>query len=151
MRFEGIVTDSRHNNLESIFRGFKEGKEFNDREVLDAYHKFSSTIQTNTISAAELEFVIVATIAANKPNLSSQLLTQPLLMLVWSFGDEINNETVTQFIDGYILSDKAEPYGGIPDDTAVDWLKTYFKNNQEDVQRKLKEVIDKNNEELENI
>ncbi len=151
MRFEGIVSDSRHNYLESIFRGFKQGKELSNREVLNAYHKFSAKINTNTISAAELEFVIVATIAANKPNLSLQLLDKPLLMLVWSFGDEINSETVTQFIDGYILSDKAEPYGGIPDDTALDWLKTYFNNNQEDVQRKLKEVIDKNNEELEKI
>ena len=147
-RFEEIVSDSRHNHLESIFKGFKEGRELSDGEVIEAYHKFSSEIQTNTISAAELEFVIVATIAVNKPNLSIRLLAQPLLMLVWSFGDKITSETVVQFVNGYILNDKAEPYGGIPGSKAVNWLKDYFKNNYKVVQRKLDEVIDENNKEL---
>ena len=118
---------------------------------MEAYYKFSSQIQTNTLSAAELEFVIVATIAANKPNLSEELLAKPFLMLVWTFGDKINSKTVTQFIDGYILHEKAQPYGGLPGEKAVRWLKEYFAQNDEAVQRKLDEVIAQNNDELSEI
>ncbi|MCB9033093.1 MAG: hypothetical protein H6553_04590 [Chitinophagales bacterium] len=119
-----------------------------DEEVKESYYKFSNRIQTNTISAAELEFVIVATIVVHKPQLTEELLYQPLLMLVWSFGNEIDCETVIKFVDGYILHEKAKPYGGIPDVDAVNWLNQYFKNNKVIIQRKLIEVIKKNNEEL---
>ena len=150
-RFLSIVSDRRSNYLELLFKDFESGIEISDEKVLEAYDKFSKNIQTNTISAAELEFVIVATIISYKPHLTERLLSQPLLMMVWSFGDKINFETVTEFVEVHILNEKAEPYGGIPGDKAMKWLKEYFRKNENQVQKKLLEVIEKNNEELEKI
>ncbi len=150
-RFEDIVSDKRFNSLETIFKNLQEGRELKDEEIKEAYELFSKSIQTNTISAAELEFVIIASICAYKPHLTKDLLTQPLLMLVWSFGNKITSKTVIEFIEGYILHQKAKPYGGLPSLKAEIWLKEYFRNNRSLVQSKLERVIKQNNEELEII
>ena len=151
-RFESIISDTRFNFLENIYkRLLDKGTTLTDKEILDAYFKFSDNIQTNTFAAAELEWVTISVICYFRPNLTEILLRRGLLSIVYSLGDDIDWFTVKQFIDRQILDDNAEPYGGLPPNVGQEWLKNILPNQKEMVQKVLVDVIEENRNELENI
>ena len=143
LRFESIITDQRFNYLENIYkRLFENDDSLKDTEILSAYFKFSDSIQTNSFSAAELEWVIISVICHYRPNLMETLMKRGLLAIVYSLGADIDWFTVGQFIDKRILSDEVEPYGGLPPEIGQVWLKNLVTFHKELVQKVLLEVIE---------
>ena len=143
LRFESIITDQRFNYLENIYkRLFENDDSLKDSEILSAYFKFSDSIQTNSFSAAELEWVIISVICHYRPNLMETLMKRGLLAIVYSLGADIDWFTVGQFIDKRILSDEVEPYGGLPPEIGQVWLKNLVTFHKELVQKVLLEVIE---------
>lgn len=151
-RFDSIISDKRFNFLESIYkRLFENDTTLADKEILDAYFKFSDNIQTNTFAAAELEWVTISVLCHFRTHLTETLLRRGLLTIVYSLGDDIDWFTVKQFIDRQILDSKTEPYGGLPPTVGQEWLKNILPNQKEMVQKVLVDVIEQNRKELENI
>jgi len=143
LRFESVITDQRFNYLENIYkRLFENDDSLKDSEILSAYFKFSDSIQTNSFSAAELEWVIISVICHYRPHLMETLMRRGLLAIVYSLGTDIDWFTVGQFIDRYILSDEVEPYGGLPPEIGQVWLKNLVTFHKELVQKVLLEVIE---------
>lgn len=143
LRFESIITDQRFNYLENIYkRLFENDDSLKDSEILSAYFKFSDSIQTNSFSAAELEWVIISVICHYRPNLMETLMKRGLLAIVYSLGADIDWFTVGQFIDKRILNDEVEPYGGLPPEIGQVWLKNLLPFHKELIQKVLLEVIE---------
>ena len=152
LRFDSIISDKRFNYLESIYtRLFDNDTELADAEIVDAYFKFSDNIQTNTFSAAELEWVTISILCHFRPNLTETLIRRGLLSIIYSLGDDIDWFTVGQFIDRRILGENVEPYGGLPPIEGQAWLKELLPAQKETVQKVLVEVIEENKKALENI
>jgi hypothetical protein len=148
-RFDSIISDSRFNYLESIYkRLLNNDTTVTDTEILDAYFKFSDSIQTNTFAAAELEWVTISVPCYFRRNLTETLLRRALLSIVWSLGDNIDWVIVVQFIEKRILADQAEPYGGLPPDIGQKWLKEILPTEKETIQKDLNDVIKQNRIEL---
>lgn len=144
-RFVFIIADNQINYLESVYkRLFDSDNSLTDEEILIAYNNFSEKIQTNTFSAAELEWVIISVLCYYRPALTEILLRRPLLAIVYSLGDDIDWFTVGQFIDKRILAEKVEPYGGLPPNVGQDWLKQLLPAQKETVQKVLLHVIEEN-------
>jgi len=122
-----------------------------DREILEAYFQFSDKIQTNTFAAAELEWVAISVLCHFRPNLIEILIRRALLAVVYSLGDDIDCLTVKEFLDKKILSNNAEPYGGLPPELRLKWLQNSLPQQKNIVQKVLEDVINKNKNELENI
>lgn len=151
-RFDSMHSDSRFSFLEEIYRRLTiNDLSLTDEEILDKYYKFSDKIQTNTFSAAELEWVTISIICYHRPNLIEILIRRGLLCIVYSLGDDIDSSTVLEFINRRILLDEVEPYGGLPPDVGIKWLADILPTLQDTVQKVLKEVIEQNRRELENI
>jgi hypothetical protein len=151
-RFDDIISDKRFNFLEGIYkRLFDNDTTLTDKEILDAYFKFSDSIQTNTFAAAELEWVTTSVLCHFRPHLTETLLRRGLLSIVYSLGDDIDWYTVKQFIERQILYNPNEPYGGLPPAAGQEWLKNLLPNQKETVQKVLVDVIEENRKELENI
>lgn len=151
-RFDSIHSDSRFNFLEEIYRRLSiNDLSLTDEEILDKYYKFSDSIQTNTLSAAELEWVTISIICYHRPNLIEILIRRGLLCIVYSFGDDIHSSTVLEFINRRILLDEVEPYGGLPPDVGIKWLADILPTLQDAVQKVLQDVIEQNRRELEKI
>ena len=151
-RFDSIISDNRFNYLENIYHRLNnDDVKLTDKEILDNYYLFSDTIQTNTIAAAELEFVIVSILCFYRPQLTEKLLRRPLLSVVYSFGDEINEEHIFSFVKNRLLTPGVKPYGGLPPTNGVKWLTETLPIEQNLVQLVLKDVIRQNREELNNI
>ncbi len=140
-RFDSIVTDSRFNYFEPIFNDFEKGVEISDDEIILAYKNFASSVYSNTVAMAELHMVLVATIAVHNPNLIEELLERPMLMIYLSFGEKVGNERVVNFIRKRLLAKDAEPYGGLPNKKAMNWLKSFFPKNKELVEKVFDKVI----------
>lgn len=148
-RFDSIINDKRFNYLENIFiKIYRDDKTLTDEEILDGYYKFSDKIQTNTFSAAELEWVTISVLCYFHPNLTEKLIRRGLLSIVYSLGDDIDWFTVKEFIEKQILSDKADPYGGLPPIEGQIWLKSLLPSQKEVVQKVLDDVIKENKKEL---
>ena len=145
-RFKAVISDERFNYLDSVFNDLEKGVFVSDEDVLNAYSQFSVRMASNVVSLGELHFVLTATIASYKPNLAEELLDRPLEMLVVLYGDDLTVEVIKNFIASQILRKDAEPYAGLPNEKAVRWLETFFINNQELVERKIKESIDEHYE-----
>ena len=151
-RFDSIISDTRFNYLDSIYkRLFESDINLTDTEVLDAYFKFSNNIQTNTFASAELEWVTISVLCYFRQNLTEILLRRGLLSIVYSLGDDIDWFTVLQFIDKRILADKVEPYGGLPPKVGLKWLTEILPTEKETIQRVLDDVIRENKIELDKI
>lgn len=151
-RFEDIISDTRSNYLESIYkRLFDNDASLTDKEILDAYFKFSDSIQTNTFAAAELEWVAISVLCYFRSNLTETLLRRGLLSIVWSLGDDIDWFTVLQFIERRIIGNKLEPYGGLPPESGQKWLTEILPTQKEIIQKVLEDVIKKNQIELDKI
>ena len=151
-RFDNIISDKRFNFLESIYkRLFEKDTELTNDEILEAYIKFSDKIQSNTFAVAELEWVTISVLCYFRPNLTEVLIRRGLLSIVYSLGDDIDWNTVRQFIESRILANNAEPYGGLPPNEGQEWLKELLPAQKELVQKVLVEVIEENRKELENI
>jgi hypothetical protein len=148
-RFVDILTDHRCNQLAPIFTSIaQKDPTLTDGQILDAYYAFSDRIQTNTFAAAELEWVTVATLCASRPHLTSTLIRRGLLSIVWSMGDEITSDDVLAFIHHRILASDATPYGGLPPDEGLTWLKDALPLQKALIQPILEEVIQQNKREL---
>jgi|GEM_PF-1369896 len=148
-RFTDIINDTRCNVLSSIFPRLAQGdSNLTDQEILDSYFAFSNKIQTNTFAAAELEWVTVATLCAHRPHLTGTLIRRGLLSIVWSIGDEITNEDVLAFLDHRVLASNAMPYGGLPPDAGLTWLKDELPKQKALIQHVLEEVIQQNKKDL---
>jgi len=151
-RFNGIISDVRFNYLERIYeRLFDEDATLSDAEIVESYFKFSDCIQTNTFSAAELEWVVISVICYFRPSLTGIMLRRGLRSIVWSLGDDVDSFTVLQFIDVRILADEAEPYGGLPPAVGLKWLTDILPTQKEAVQMVLNDVIEENRREFEDI
>ena len=151
-RFENIISDNRFNFLEDIYkRLFSNDPSLTNKEILDNYYKFADSIQTNTIAAAELEWVTISVICFHRPNLTEELLRRGLLCIVYSWGDNIDSEHVLDFIRERILAVDVEPYGGLPPNIGVRWLTDVLPTQQEIIQRILEDVIRQNRLELEQL
>lgn len=151
-RFDSIISDKRFNYLENIYERLgKNDTTLTDTEILDSYFKFSASIQTNSIAAAELEWAAISVLCHFRPHLTEALIRKGLLAIVSSFGDNIDWYTVQQFIDQRILSDKITPYGGLPPEVGQQWLKDILPEKKESVQKVLDDVIKENRIELEKI
>lgn len=152
IRFNQIISDKRFNYLEEIYQSLFENKDaLTDEEILNAYFNFSNKMQSNSFAIAELEWVIISILCHFRPNLTATLLKRPLLAIICSIGDDIDWFTVKQFIDRRILAKNAEPYGGLPPELGVLWLKELLPNKKEKVQKILEIVIEENRKEIENI
>jgi hypothetical protein len=68
--------------------------------------------------------------------LTKTLIRGALLDVVRSLGNDIDWFTILQFIDKRILADKAEPYGGLPHDVGIKWLKEILPQQKETLQGK---------------
>lgn len=89
-RFDTIHPHNGINSLEEIYTKLAlNDLSLTDEEILDKYYKFSDKIQTNTFSAAELEWVTISIICYYRPNLSEVLIKRGLLCIVYSLGDDI--------------------------------------------------------------
>lgn len=152
LRFDSIIGDKRFNFLESIYkRLFEKDTKLTDTEILNSYFKFSDNIRTNTFAAAELELVSISVLCHFRPNLTETLIRRGLLCIVYSLGDDIDWLTVEQFIERRILADNVEPYGGLPPNEGLEWLKELLPAQKEIVQKILVDVIEENRKELEKI
>jgi len=140
-RFKAVISDERFNYLDSVFNDLEKGVFVSDEDVLNAYSQFSAKMASNVVSLGELHFVLTATIASYKPNLAEELLDRPLEMLVVLYGDDLTVEVVNNFITSQILRKDTDAYAGLPNKKAITWLETFFINNQELVERKIKESI----------
>jgi hypothetical protein len=148
-RFNNIIKDKRFNYLESIFiRIYDNDKTLTDKEIVDAYYQFSNKTQTNTFSAAELEWVVISVLCYFHPNLTEKLTRRGLLSTVYSLGDDIDWFTVKQFIERRILSDKSEPYGGLPPTEGQLWLRNLLPSKKDIIQKVLEDVVKENRKEL---
>ncbi len=151
-RFECIIIDSRFNSLDNIYKLLlSNDTALRDKDILDNYYKFSDSIQTNTIAAAELEWVIISVICFYRPKLTEELVRRGLLYIVYSWGDSIDSDHVLEFIRGRILAINAEPYGGLPPDAGINWLTVILPSQQEVIQKILEDVIRQNKLELEQL
>jgi hypothetical protein len=151
LRFESIHSDHGFNYLEDIYhRLLAEDKTLEGSEIINNYYKFSDKIQTNTFAAAELEWVTISTICYFRPELTSLLIRRGLLCIVYSWGDKIDSSDVFAFIEQRIFNNDS-PYGGLPHDVGVTWLKEILPSQTELVQQVLKEVNEQNNKELEDL
>ncbi len=151
-RFDSIISDKRFNYLDSTFKRLNDNDvALSDKRILEDYYLFSDQIQTNTIAAAELEFVIISVICYYRPNLTEQLLRRPLLCVVYCLGDEINEGHVMSFVKNRLLTSEVRPYGGLPPDNGIKWLAETLLTEKVLVQSVLKEVIRQNKEELNSI
>ena len=107
-----------------------------DEEIITAWENFQSQIQTNCQSAAEALMAGMASICYHKPHLAEQMLPgmlEPLFMLAVEDADEII-AWAKQYIE------KAEPYMGRPDDSAIHWIETDFCNDYKMIQVVLKQL-----------
>jgi hypothetical protein len=151
-RFDSIISDNRFNFLEDIYkRLLSNDATLTDKEILDNYYRFSDSIQTNTIAAAELEWVTVSVICFYRPKLTEELIRRGLLCIVYSWGDNINSEHILDFIRERILAVNVEPYGGKPPETGMKWLTDILPTQQEVIQRIQEDVISQNRLELEQL
>jgi hypothetical protein len=151
-RFDSIHADKRHSGLQSIYQRLLSGDNtLTDGEVLSNYSKFSSSIQTNTFCAAELEIVSISTICYFRPHLTGQLLRQGLKMILWSFGDDIDYSILKQFIDKRIIAPEIESYGGLPNKEGVEWLTKIVVNQNDLIKTTLADVIEQNNKEQDEL
>ena len=149
-RFDSIIADNRFNFLEDIYkRLLSNDTTLTDEEIFDSYYKFSNSIQTNTIAAAELEWVTISILCFYRPNMTEELIRRGLLCIVYSWGDNINSEEVLDFIRQRILAVGAEPYGGLPPDVGMRWLTDMLPTQQDAIQKVLVDVIRQNRLELE--
>jgi hypothetical protein len=149
-RFIDIITDKRFNHLDLIFARIAGGDStLTDDETLAAYYAFSDRIQTNTFAAAELEWVTVSGLCAHRAHLVASLIRRGLLMIIWSIGDEITSDDVLAFIHQRILASDAMPYGGLPPDAGLTWLKEGLPANKALLQEVLEDVIQQNKRDLE--
>src|SRR3989337_2330416 len=115
LRFDSIISDSRFNYLEDIYRRLlANDTTLTDELIIQNYLRFSDSIQTNTLAAAELEWVIISVLCFYRPNLTERLIRRGLLCIVYSFGDDIDGEVVLRFIRQRVLAVNSEPYGGLP-------------------------------------
>ena len=151
-RFDSIISDKRFNFLENVYkRLLAYDTTLTDQEILDNYYRFSDNIQTNTIAAAELEWVIISVLCFYRPNFTEELIRRGLLSIVYSWGDSIDNEHILEFIQERILAVNAEPYGGLPPDVGMKWLTDTLPAQQDTIQRVLEDVIRQNRLELEQL
>ena len=149
-RFDSIHSDTRFNYLEFIYvRLLNDDPTLTDNLILEKYHKFSSSIQTNTFAAAELEWVTVSVLCYHRPHLTKELIREGLHCIVSSIGDDIDFNDVLNFIQIRILQNGIEPYGGLPPKEGVEWLTKILPNETELIQKTIEEVIDQNRKELE--
>ncbi|HVW95865.1 MAG TPA: hypothetical protein VHA56_07845 [Mucilaginibacter sp.] len=152
LRFESIHSDNRFNSLESIYKRLKNTDQtLTNYEILEHYLVFSKKIQTNTFSAAELELVSISLLCYFRPELTSTLIRNGLLCIVMSLGDSINFDDILNFIQSRILAKDAEPYGGLPQEEGIKWLREILPESRNAIQDILFEVIKKNQEELDSI
>ena len=151
-RFDSIHSDKRLSGLQTIYhRLLSSDNSLTDNEVLLSYSQFSSSIQTNTFCAAELELVGISTICYFRPHLTEQLLRQGLKMILWSLGDDIDYSILKQFIDKRIIAPEIESYGGLPDKEGVEWLTKIIVIQNDLIKTTLVDVIEQNNKELNNF
>jgi hypothetical protein len=140
-RFVNVHSDCRFINIESIFERLRNNDNtLTDDEIINTYKEYSSKIQSNTISVAELEFVTISSICFFKPQLMPILLRNGIHSLVMTFGHEVNAKDICLFINYNILNDEAEPYGGLPDEFGIEWLKNLMLH-EEVIQKTLESVI----------
>lgn len=148
-RFTDIINDKRSDTLAPIFRRLAQNDlTVTDEQILSAYYCFSDRIQTNTFAAAELEWVIVAGLCAHRPRLTETLIRRGLLSIVWSIGDAITSDDVLAFVRYRVLESDAMPYGGLPSNEALIWLKEGLPAQKALVQQVLEDVIEQNKKEL---
>jgi len=151
-RFTDIISDKRFNGLAPIFTRIDDSDPtLMDEEILCAYYAFSDRIQTNTFAAAELEWVTVATLCACRPHLTSTLIRRGLLSIVWSIGDEISSDDVLAFVHHRILASDAMPYGGLPPDEGLTWLREELPLQKGLIQQVLADVIQQNKKDLDKL
>ncbi|RZK36315.1 MAG: hypothetical protein EOO57_07440 [Hymenobacter sp.] len=151
-RFDSIISDIRFNYLECTYEKlFTEDTTLSDAEIIESYFKFSDCIQTNTFAAAELEWVVISVICYFRPSLTEIIFRRGLLSIVYSLGEDIDSFTVLQFIEVRILTDEAEPYGGLPPAIGLKWLTDILPMQKETIQMVLDDVIKENRRELEDI
>jgi hypothetical protein len=148
-RFNSIISDKRCNFLEEIYkRLLANDTTLTDKQILDSYYKFSDNIQTNTIAAAELEWVIISVICFYRQHLTEELLRRGLLCIVYSWGDTIDSNEVFEFIQQQILAVDVSPYGGLPPEVGMKWLTGMLLSQKGTVQKVLEDVIKQNRIEL---
>jgi hypothetical protein len=151
-RFDSIISDTRFDFLEDVYkRLLADDTTLTDQQILDNYFRFSDNIQTNTIAAAELEWVTISVLCFYRPNLTEELIRRGLLSIVYSWGDSIDNEHVLDFIQERILAVNAEPYGGLPPDVGMRWLTDILPAQQNTIQRVLEDVVRQNRLEVEQL
>ena len=149
LRFESIHSDARFNSLKDIYKRLIERDEsLTNDEILEHYFEFSKKIQTNTFAAAELELVSISTLCYFRPQLTNILIRNGLLSIVYSLGDNIGFDAVTNFVECRILANNVEPYGGWPQEEGIKWLTEILPQTQNSVEKNLADVIKKNQEEL---
>jgi hypothetical protein len=148
-RFRDIINDKRSDTLAPIFRRLAQNDlTLTDEQILSAYYSFSDRIQTNTFAAAELEWVTIAGLCARRPHLTETLVRRGLLSIVWSIGDAITGDDVLAFVQCRVLENDAMPYGGLPSDEGLTWLKESLPRAKALVQQVMQDVIEQNKKDL---
>lgn len=71
-----------------------------------------------------------------------------LLCIIYSIGEEINSDTVVEFVSQRILGKNASPYAGLPPKEGVLWLKEILPKIKATIQPVLESVIEENRREL---
>lgn len=149
IRFDTVHSDKRFNFLETVYSRLIAGDtRLTDDEIIESYLNYSNHIQTNSFSAAELEWVTISVLCYYRPHLIQTLIRRGLMSIVYSIGDNIDYRDVLEFIKQRILADNVEPYGGIPSEPGLIWLRDILPTQYEIVQRILTDVIEENKREL---
>ena len=149
-RFRDVLSDDDEGRaLLVTYDQLGKGVDVSDDVIVGAFEKYWPSIQTNCISAAELQFAVIAPVCYYRPHLVDKLIRSGLLSLV-RIGHE-RSEHVLEFVRVYMLRSKVMLYGGIPSKESVIWLRDQLPKDPQYLQRILDEVIEENNKELEKI
>ena len=149
-RFNDVLTYCNEGQaILTIYDRLDKGDTISDSEIIGVFETYFKTIQTNCISAAELELAIIAPVCYHRHDLIDKIIRQGLLSLVM-VGIQ-KSEIVVDFVNKHILDRQAEPYGGLPTDNGVKWLTDILPKDLDTLQGILDQVIDGNNKELEKI
>ena len=141
-RFNEIHADRRFPFLDKVYYQLSiNDDKLTDEEIISSYFKFSDCIQTNTFAAAELEWVTISVLCFYRRHLTPLLIQRGILSIIYSWGDELTALDILSFINLRILADAAEPYGGLPPESGIHWLKDILPNQEELLQQSLDDMI----------
>ncbi len=116
--FRNNVSPDYGNDLSVIIRNLRDDCDVRDEEILNAFFSFQKSMQTNCDSAAQGLFSLVSVLCYFKPQLSKELLAEPLRALYYLGIESL--EEIKKYIEQFITLD--EPYMGKATKEGYDWL-----------------------------